>query len=201
MTALTATQQFPYPTGPDRPCDSWQTWKALAQRLDTTFTSLSGDLDRTARAVPIAKVSMTGPFPIGINSANGQGNIIFDTVHGDTDGMVDLNKAPKVIVPTRAGIYHAIAHVRWTKGDLNNVMQVYINSGTSGTIEHGEVAYQGAAGALDDGAILQGLVGAGGSTASIPDAFGLTATYSGGSLADDITVLYAELALYWISDL
>lgn len=197
MAALTSTQQLPYPTGPDAPCTSWKTWKAMAEALDAKLTSLSTDLDRTARATPIAKVSMSGPFPVGGLSANPQGEIIFSTVHVDTDGMVDLNKAPKVIVPSRKGYYAAIAHARWSKLDLNSIVQFYINDGSSGSIEHAESAYQGATGSLDDGAIVQGIVY--GDPAS-PTAFGLTVGYSG-LTADDVTVLYAELALYWISDI
>lgn len=193
MVAITATQQFPYPTGPDKPCESWKTWKTMAQGLDSKLTALSADLDRTARAVPIAKVSMTGPFPVGGDS---DGEIVFDTVHVDTDGMADLNRAPKVLLPTRRGWYSAYAHIRWSKLDLNSLPQPYI-SGSGGSLTHAEAQWQGGPGALDDGAILHGIVFADAPPDQTPH--GISFSYSGTTL-DDVTVLYAELTLYWIAD-
>lgn len=191
MTATTSLGLI-YPTGPDRPCDSWQTWDQFVGTLDGLMTSLNSDLNRTARARPIAKVSTDVPQLLRPGTV-----LVFDTVQVDTDGMVDLNLAPTVIAPKRAGRYAIEAVINWDSLDLGAQVFSFITSGDANSIAMGMETSEIPWTQYPSGSNFRGLATA---DPDDQDTFGI-AVSSVGTAGDDPRVVHAELTVTWMADL
>lgn len=111
MVAVTPNFDLPYQEGSDPPCfgpgagcdNLTSVWCDFAQLVEGQLDAIDSIIGRTTAAIPMAKVSMTGPT----DSDTGTSVVTifpFDTVEFDTDNMTDLNTAPG-IRPNRNGIY------------------------------------------------------------------------------------------------
>lgn len=206
MVAITSGHQLPYPTGPDAPCDSWQTWKAFATLLDSKLTAINTDLDRTTRARPMAKVSSHTPQVMGI-IAGARVEVAFDAVEVDTDSMVDLNKSPTVITVRRSGIYmlEAWVDIPWQPLVDNALLDFDIVEGGNNIEDGGQRFIKRLATELAEAAAYPITMYARGFTRcnnaeTDPRTFGLEA-FSFGPAGPDATVNAAELSVVWMADL
>jgi hypothetical protein len=194
VVALTTNHQLPYPSGPDRPCDGWATWEALARRLDDKMVDLDAVLDRTARTRPMAKVSTRTPQQM-VPGTGLTDYVVFDTVEVDTDGWVDLASNPRFITPKRTGLYHVVAWANYDNIDAASVGQVLLAYGAFGGFERAISQYEFAWNLYDTGAHIETDFWA----ASATSALGIQVN-SAGLIGDDPRVTYAEMTMYWIGD-
>lgn len=200
MVAVSTNYALPYPTGGDRPCDSWVTWQALGNRLDGVLTALNGDLDRTARTVPMAKVSTDTPQRL-VLTGQGFQQVTFDAVGVDTDGMVDLASAPQVITPKRSGIWRIEFSATWDPMTVTPpyVMGAYMMQ-SGGVVSGSDTIYDANWSAADAGGMGGGLVRvnlAGGGLY----AYGVRVSVAAGSSGQYPNVTHATLSMIWQADL
>lgn len=195
MVATTTTHGLPYPTAPDRPCDTWETWCSLAGAIDANLTGLNADLNRTARAAPMAKISgqVAYTFPIG---AGDYLPYPMDAVEVDTDGMVDVVNAPGVIVPQLPGLYQLEGLLVFDPTTLYADLDVWIVSGSSSVAAgHHQVDFTWSL--YDNVAIIWGMVRVITAGAS---RYSLTATATG-TASTFPTAVRGELSAIWRNDL
>lgn len=191
MAAVTSTQQLPYPAGGDRPCDSWMTWNSLAFTVEDRLTALDTVLDKTARAVPLAKAQCSVPRQLSANDYF----VIFDTVDVDTDGMANLAGNPKFLVPQTAGYYHINAWAAWDGLDRFALPHIYISTGGN-SFEVGMDMPEAADG-YDSGGILNNVM-----RIATPGVTGIGIRVdSSGVTGDDPRVTRAALTVTWLRGL
>lgn len=194
MVAQTTNHKLPYPSGQDRPCDSWMTWTALGNALDAKMVALNADLDRTTFGRPMAKVSTRVPAFKALGT-DVSPYAIFDTVEMDTDGMVNLLSNPYFIAPTRPGLYHATGFARWDSIDIGSQPALYIGYG-GGSFEAVSDTYE-FAGPNDQGQNLSATIYINGD-GNTGVGLGMS---SSGAIGDDPRMTHAELTLVWMRDL
>lgn len=119
MTTCTPIYQLPYQEGGDRPCDAPEVWCDFAEAVEAELDRIDGVVLRTSVTIPLAKVSLSAPQTY---DATTSGSVIaFDTVHEDTDGMVDFQLAPGEIRPQRSGLYSVRCYIELgTTGSTSN---------------------------------------------------------------------------------
>lgn len=188
----TTTQGLPYPTGGDRPCDSWMTWEALATTLDAKLVAVDADLDLTAYGRPIAKVSTTTAQQM---PSSGPGTFVkFDTVEVDTDSMVDIVGNSQFVVPRRTGLFHVVAFANFDNLDTGALAYVALAYGAQSGYDKQVVQrefnwtlYKSGAHVESD-TYLSPTLGIG---------IQLTST---GVIGDDPRLLSAQLSVYYIGE-
>lgn len=190
MVAATASGLL-YPSGTDRPCDSWETWQRFGLDLDSRLSALDVDVARAAGR-PFAKVSTVTPQQLTL----AEDLVAFDTVLADTDGMVDLNRLPEAVVPQRPGIYLLEAWGTLNNLDTGAVWSIYIVEGGSG-IEGGIVTGMQNWAKFDAGTSVRAMV-------EVPTAgdfaYGISMSATGVT-GDDPRCTAAMLSIAWMADL
>jgi hypothetical protein len=128
VVAYTAEYCLPYFEGSDSPCvDTGEicapstVWCDMAARIDEAFTSFDETISRAVDSFPYAQVAISDvPFVI----VGGSSNLVttlatWDTVVGDSDGMVDLDVDANTVNLRRSGIWNLNGIVVW-RDDIND---------------------------------------------------------------------------------
>lgn len=116
MPALTNSQFLPYQTATDRRCDAPAVWKAFLERFETQYKPML-NLSARLSSVPMAMVERRRPYDIATEGSPG-GDVEFDTVVIDTDGMVNLDVSPTIVTPQRPGWYWGFGWIRATRANV-----------------------------------------------------------------------------------
>lgn len=122
MVAYTQDFCLPYFEGTDSPCVDTgapcapsTVWCDMAARIDEAFTGFDDTIDRAVESFPYAQVAISDvPFQISTGTSTAvQRLVLWDTVVGDSDGMVDLNVDPASINLRRSGLWNLNCIVVW----------------------------------------------------------------------------------------
>ncbi len=119
MVAYTQDFCLPYFEGSDSPCvDTGEicapstVWCDMAAKIDAAFTAFDETISRAVTSFPYAQVALSEVVALNSGSSNLINYpVLWDTVVGDSDAMVDLNVDPSTVNLRRSGIW-----------DLNCVM-------------------------------------------------------------------------------
>lgn len=192
MSTCTPVYGLPYATGADRPCDIGSTLCSFNSAVQTQLDRLSGIVNRTAATIPMAKVAATVPFTLNFNSP-GSVVLAFDTVQVDTDNMF-ASSSPAQLTINRPGVYGSFAQIYSTStgAGIQAASTVRVDLSTfSGAFMLDNLGYASGTPVFQAGTGIW--VATAGST--------VTMTYSTFIQGTDtVTLQYAELGLYWLSD-
>lgn len=131
MVALTNSQFLPYQTGADRRCDAPDAWRDFLAQFEAQFRPLSNLAARLSSA-PMAVVERRTPWDVATLGSSG-GQVQFDTVIVDTDGMVNLDLDSRSITPQRPGWYLGYGWIRALKSQIGtDNMSVSFTGGFAG---------------------------------------------------------------------
>lgn len=139
MVAYTQEYCLPYFEGTDSPCVDTggvcapsTVWCDMAARIDEAFTAFDETINRAVDSFPYAQVAVSDT-PLIFDTGNSTGVnhlVLFDTVVGDSDGMVDLTIDPSTVNLRRSGIWNLHLILDWQALLAASVMQIdVINPG------------------------------------------------------------------------
>jgi len=206
MPALTNSQFLPYQVGTDRRCDAPDIWQAFLAQFEVRYRPILNIANRLSNN-PMAVVERRTPFNIETEGSPG-GDVQFDTVVVDTDGMVNLDFDPTAVTPTRPGYYYAYGVIRATATQIGtqdlagNIADGYAGNVTVNDFEKPSNLEFEAIVQPDSGTPIDVLSSAGSYWnpaavgASIPSPFRLQKFGS-----NTVAYEWAQLAVYWIRDL
>lgn len=132
MVAYTPGFCLPYFEGSDSPCvDTGEVcapstvWCDMAAKIDAAFTSFDETISRSVDSFPYAQVARSDvPFTFSTGTSTAATLLVlWDTVVGDSDGMVDLNVDPSSITIRRSGLWNFNCIVVWRSGDTNDILR------------------------------------------------------------------------------
>ena len=135
MVAYTQDFCLPYFEGSDSPCvdtgtvcDPSTVWCDMAAKIDETFTAFDETINRSVDSFPYAQVAISDvPFTFETGSSTGATHLlIWDTVVGDSDRMVDLNVDPSTVTIRRSGIWNFHHVLNWQALLAASVIQIDI---------------------------------------------------------------------------
>lgn len=126
MPTCTPVYRFTYPIGSDRPCDVGETLCELVTGVEAELDRFDRIVARTNTAIPMAKVSISAPQPLGLI-------VSFDTVEEDTDSMVDFTTSRDFVFARRTGVYR---------------VRLYVEVGTTGSASSSDIIQVDAAGPI-----------------------------------------------------
>jgi len=114
VTTCTPIYMLPYQIGTDAPCDASDVWCDFTNALVALMDGFEDALDRTARTIPIAKVSSSVSYVWGLSG------FVYDTEQVDTDSMVDLTISSNATI-ARNGKFAVVGYMEETGGVGANV--------------------------------------------------------------------------------
>lgn len=129
MVAYTTGFCLPYFEGSDSPCvDTGEVcapstvWCDMAAKIDAAFTGFDDTISRAVESFPYAQVARSDtPFTFSTGTSTAATLLVlWDTVVGDSDGMVDLNVDPSSITIRRSGLWNFNCTVVWRSSDTND---------------------------------------------------------------------------------
>lgn len=126
MPTCTPIYGLAYPIGSDAPCDVDETFCEFAAQVDALLQGFESSLNRTARTIPMAKVSNAIAQALS-------GNIVFDTEEVDTEDMVDLSSSNLGVTIKRNGKFVSAAYTVQTDGAGTGALDLLINRNGFGT--------------------------------------------------------------------
>lgn len=114
MVAYTAEFCLPYFEGSDSPCvDTGEicapstVWCDMAAKINDALVAFDVEIDRAVASFPYAQVAVADGFVLDLINTTGDEMIIFwDTVVGDSDGMVNIGVDPTTVFLRRSGIWN-----------------------------------------------------------------------------------------------
>lgn len=114
MVAYTQEFCLPYFEGTDSPCVDTGTdcapstvWCDMAAKIDAALVGFDGEIGRAVDSFPYAQVAVSDGFVFALGNTTGDAEIVFwDTVVGDSDGMVDITVDPTTVFLRRSGIWN-----------------------------------------------------------------------------------------------
>lgn len=204
MTAVTDSQGLVYPSGSDRLCDFPAQWGAMAEVLQSKFDGLNAVIGRTQPVKPACLLEKRTRTVFN-NAETLTNPVAFDTVAMDTDNMTNLSADPTLVIPTRAGIYQAVAFAQLTiTGDPTNYLHLEIRGDGSGPLHVANISDAEAA-IGDDGNNWAKFLSCTGLLAFDPDSgtpgrIWCEADYFGGASANGTRVDYVSFGVFWVSD-
>jgi hypothetical protein len=128
VVAHTAEFCLPYFEGSDSPCldtgtvcDPSTVWCDMAAIIDAAFTGFDETISRAVESFPYAQVAVSGvPFTFSSGTSNLFSVVVpWDTVVGDSDGMVDLDTNVNTVNLLRSGIWNLNCIVVW-RNDISD---------------------------------------------------------------------------------
>jgi len=187
-----------YPTGGDRPCDSWETWVGFAQALEGRLLALDADIGRVGNGRPMAKVSVgdRGEAAQILDPVND--DVLFDTVEVDTAGMVDLARSPYAISIPRDGTWWYQARVQLTGVESWAWLYAFVSSGGASIETGGQQQFNSNWQLYRNSIYVFGNLRV--TNAAAGDrAYTLRAFYTG-TTGQPLRVVTAEMAFIWMGD-
>lgn len=135
MVAYTAEFCLPYFEGSDSPCvDTGEicapstVWCEMAAKINDALVAFDVEIDRAVASFPYAQVAVSEvPFTFSSGVSNSAEMVVtWDTVVGDSDGMVNLGVDPTTVNLRRSGIWNlsCIAVMRNTIDNSNLRVQL-----------------------------------------------------------------------------
>lgn len=139
MVAYTPDYCLPYLEGTDdlcintgTVCDPSTVWCDIATILDGALTSFDDIRERAVDSFPYAQVGITSlPYLYQLGDTTGDETLLpWDSVIGDSDGMVDLSVDPYTVTLRRSGIWNLSSEVvSYTSVSLSNISTRLVSSG------------------------------------------------------------------------